>query len=176
MKYLFVLNPKSGPAKRAGKIKELVKSRFRETDHQIEFAFTRGPGDATDLARQAVKDGFDIVVAAGGDGTVNEIAGGLVESHCSMGIIPLGSGNGVARSLGIPMGIKASIHTLLNPNIRLIDIGKINGEIFVGVAGTGFDARIGSLFQEFGVRPHSLFLNRFAGIQTLFGRNAGTDL
>jgi len=152
MNYLFILNPKSGPVKRTNKIVQLIDKLFSEAKHSYEFAFTTGPHDATRIARQGVQEKFDIIVAAGGDGTVNEVATGLINSPAAMGIIPLGSGNGVARSLNIPVQVRKSIGLLLEPHMAKIDIGRINDDYFVGVSGLGFDARIGAHFQEFGIR------------------------
>ena len=152
MKYLFILNPKSGPTSRAEKLVRWIDKIFSSSEHNYEFAFTTGPGDATQIAAKGTAEGIDIVTAVGGDGTVNEVASGLINSDTAMGIIPLGSGNGVARSLGIPVDVKKSIHLLLNANVISIDTGEINDLPFVGVAGLGYDANVGAKFQEFGHR------------------------
>ena len=152
MKYLFVLNPISGSKNRAEKIVNLINNIFKTTEHYFEFAYTTGPGDATKIARQSVEEEFDIVVAAGGDGTINEVASGLVNSSTALGIIPLGSGNGYARSLNIPLHINQSIDLLLNPVIQKVDVGKAGNKYFFGVFGLGFDANIGKRFQDFGIR------------------------
>jgi diacylglycerol kinase (ATP) len=152
MKYLFILNPKSGPISRADKLIKWIDKIFSSSDHDYEFALTTGPGDATQIAANGTAGGFDIVAAVGGDGTVNEVASGLINSDTAMGIIPLGSGNGVARSLGLPVDVKKSIQLLLNANVITIDTGLINDLPFVGVAGLGYDANVGAKFQEFGHR------------------------
>jgi YegS/Rv2252/BmrU family lipid kinase len=152
MKYLFILNPISGPRKRAKKVVNLINKSMSISDSQYEFAFTSGPGDATRIARQAAAQEIEMVVAAGGDGTVNEVATGLVHSQSCLGVIPMGSGNGVARSLNIPLKMSDSMQFLLNPQIVTIDMGMLNEHYFVGVCGIGYDAKIGKKFQEFGVR------------------------
>jgi len=152
MKHLFILNPKSGPTSRAEKLVRWIDKIFSSSGHNYEFTFTTGPGDATQLAVKGSAEGIDIVTAVGGDGTVNEVASGLINSNTALGIIPLGSGNGIARSLGIPVDVKKSIHLLLNSNIISIDTGEINDLPFVGVAGLGYDANVGAKFQEFGHR------------------------
>ncbi len=152
MKYLFILNPKSGPTSRADKMVSLIDSLFSASGHEYEFSFTTGPGDATQIAKKGAEDGFDLMVAVGGDGTVNEVATGLIDTNAILGIIPLGSGNGVARSLNIPLKVKSSIQLLLDPQIQTIDTGLINDLPFIGVAGLGYDANVGAKFQEFGVR------------------------
>jgi len=152
MKYLFVLNPISGLRKRARDVVDYISMTMSKSGYQFEFASTSGPGDATRIARDAVRQGIEIVVAAGGDGTVNEVASGLTHSESCLGVIPLGSGNGVARSLNIPLKLNTALHFLMNPRITTIDIGKINQRYFIGVCGVGLDAKIGQKFQEFGVR------------------------
>ena len=132
---------------------------FKNSGHEYEFAFTTHAGDALNISQNAAKDNFDVIIAAGGDGTVNEVASGLIGSDSALGIIPLGSGNGIARSYRIPLDIKESIEFLANPNIVKVDVGKVNNHFFLGVCGMGFDATIGKKFQEFGKRgPLPYFL------------------
>jgi YegS/Rv2252/BmrU family lipid kinase len=151
MKYIFILNPHAGK-KRTDKLIDLIDSHMCTSAYTYEFAFTIQAGDATRIARQAVSEGFDIIVAVGGDGTVNEVATGLIHSQGKLGIIPRGSGNGIARSLNIPISIKECVDFLLSPKVTLIDVGEINKKYFIGVAGIGYDALVGSKFQNFGVR------------------------
>jgi diacylglycerol kinase (ATP) len=152
MRYLFILNPKSGKKYKQANIVKLIEQRFRETDHTYEFVFTTCSGEATGLARKGVNSNYNIITAVGGDGTVNEVARGLVQQDCALGIIPLGSGNGLARSFNIPLKVENSIDFLINPNITSIDIGKVNQHYFFGICGIGLDANIGKKFQEFGIR------------------------
>jgi diacylglycerol kinase (ATP) len=125
---------------------------MHQSQHQYDFAFTEGPGDATRISQKAVKSGIDIIVAAGGDGTINEVASGLVGNKGTLGIIPLGSGNGIARSLNIPIPMDECIRFLIHPTIRPIDVGVVNNHFFFGICGIGFDAEIGKKFQDFGFR------------------------
>ena len=108
MKYLFILNPKSGPKKRAGKVIHHIDKIFCTSGHEYEFEFTTAPGNATQIARNGAAEGFDLITAVGGDGTVNEVASGLINTNAILGIIPLGSGNGIARSLNIPVNVYVS--------------------------------------------------------------------
>ena len=159
MKYLFILNPISGIQKDPFNIIDLVNNKFKGTGHEFEFAFTTHAGDALNISKKAVKNKFDVIVGAGGDGTINEVATGLIGSDSALGIIPLGSGNGVARSYHIPLNIKESIAFLANPKIVKVDVGKVNNHFFLGVCGMGYDAMIGKKFQEFGTRgPVPYFL------------------
>ncbi len=116
------------------------------------------------MARHALDKGFDRVIAIGGDGSVNEVASALVNSGAALGIVPAGSGNGLARSLNIPLNIDRAFETALNGGIRSIDAGKAGGHYFFAVCGVGLDARIGQKFQRLkrrGIVPYFYF-----GIQT----------
>ena len=159
MKYLFILNPISGVQKNPFNIVDLVNDIFENSGHEFDFAFTTHAGEALDLSQKAVNEKYNVIVAAGGDGTINEVASGLIGSESALGIIPLGSGNGVARSYRIPLKIEESINFLANPKIVKVDVGEVNNNFFLGVCGMGFDATIGKKFQEFGKRgPLPYFL------------------
>ncbi len=141
---LFIVNPISGTGKQHDfpEVLDLVldKTRFQSTIVYTEFR-----GHATILSRKAAET-YQIVVAVGGDGTVNEVAKGLINSQCIMGIIPVGSGNGLARHLKIPMRVKQAIEIINEEKTQFIDTASINGEYFVNVAGIGFDAHIAHKF------------------------------
>jgi len=126
---------------RKRKIDTAVSWLKSNTDN-VEFAYTEYPDHATELAAKAAGDGFDIVVAVGGDGTVNEVAHGLIETSIPMGIIPMGSGNGLARDLGISMNVVKSARNLIKGKTELIDVCHINNQRFLCTAGIGFDAQI----------------------------------
>jgi YegS/Rv2252/BmrU family lipid kinase len=108
---------------------------------------TREPGHATELAREAVDAGADLVIAVGGDGTVNEVARGMLGSEAALGIVPVGSGNGLARALRLPLRPGRALAALETGVRRRIDVGRLNGGLFLNVAGTGFDAAVGAAFQ-----------------------------
>jgi len=152
MKYIFILNPNAGRKKTADDLIDLIDSYMINSEHTYEFAYTVEAGDATRIASQAVSEGFERIVAVGGDGTVNEVAAGLINSEGQLGIIPRGSGNGVARSLNIPLTPMECLEFLSSPKITTIDVGMVNQKYFVGVSGIGYDALIGKKFQDFGVR------------------------
>ena len=109
---------------------------------------TERPLHATELARQAVDEGCDTVVAIGGDGTINEVATGLIDTKTTLGLIPCGSGNGLARHLGIPKPNQLAFDTLLKGRLRVIDTGEANGRPFFNVMGLGFDADIADRFAK----------------------------
>jgi diacylglycerol kinase (ATP) len=153
MKYLFILNPISGAKNRVEDIIDVIAAEMAPSGHQYDFACTTHAGEARALSENAVQQGYDIIVAAGGDGTINEVASSLVGCRqACLGIIPLGSGNGIARSLGVPLKLKKAVRQLLKPDQVFIDIGKVNDRFFVGICGLGFDANIGKKFQDFGIR------------------------
>ncbi len=115
-----------------------------------EILITARAGHAAELARGAVDRGAHIVVAWGGDGTVNEVATALVGTSAALAVIPAGSGNGLARMLGMPADTTRAIGRILNGSDRFIDVGDIDGHAFVNVAGVGFDAHIAGAFAAIG--------------------------
>ncbi len=121
---------------------EIVIPYLQKNGCQVEYAFTQRPGHAAELASTASSSGFDLVVAVGGDGTVNEVAQGLIGTDTEMGIIPIGSGNGLARELDIPMGMKKSAHALLKGSTLRLDVCLLNNQRFLCTSGIGFDALI----------------------------------
>ncbi len=148
--YLFIINPISGSHSNRKRILDRVKRMFSNQSFQIRF--TEYPGHATVLAKQAVEEGVAVVVAIGGDGTMHEVASGLVGTSSALGLVPRGSGNGFARSLGIPLQTDKALSVLQNYRFEQVDVGVINQEYFFGVAGVGLDARIAVAFQNFGKR------------------------
>jgi len=108
--------------------------------------FTQSPGHATELALSAVDQKLDYVFAVGGDGTVNEVAQGLLGSQVAMGILPKGSGNGLARHLGLSMSFKKSLDIIPFHRVQMIDTLSVNGKLSVNVSGIGFDGHVAGLF------------------------------
>lgn len=140
-----MINPISGGRDKR-KIPKLIEKYLDKTLFDARIVFTEREEHAYMLSKAAVKDGYNIVVAVGGDGTVNEISRALVHTTVSLGIIPFGSGNGLARSLKIPLRIDAAIKVLNQKNSVLIDSGKLNNYCFFNIAGSGFDAHISQQF------------------------------
>ncbi len=147
MRVRAILNPRAGVAAH-GTRAALERGRPGWQDYGVWL--TRAPGHATDLAREAVADGADAVLAVGGDGTVNEVARGLLGTRVALGIVPAGSGNGLARALGIPLQPALALAALETAESRAIDVGFLNGRPFLNVAGAGFDAAVGHAFHERG--------------------------
>lgn len=142
MNFAFILNPASGTKRDLSFFAKLIDQFSHE--HKLECALwkTEKPGHGRILAEEALKKGFQCVVAIGGDGTINEIAKGLLYTQVPLGIIPKGSANGFAREFGIPLDPRKACAALLQSKTLSIDVGRINEDLFFGVAGVGFDARV----------------------------------
>ncbi len=147
MKIRAIVNPRAGVAARRTRA---ALERGRPAWRDFAVWPTRAPGHATELATAAVAEGADAVLAVGGDGTVNEVALGLLGTEVALGIVPAGSGNGLARALGIPRQTAAALAALEAAERRAMDVGLLNGRPFLNVAGAGFDAAVGRAFHERG--------------------------
>lgn len=147
MKVRAILNPRAGVA--AQRALDALR-RGRPSWKNLELRMTERPDDARALAHEAAAAGVDLVLAVGGDGTANEVARGMLGSKTVLGIVPVGSGNGLARALGIPLRPEAALAALETGVPRRMDVGRINGRPFLNVAGTGFDAAVGADFHERG--------------------------
>lgn len=138
---VFVVNPISHGLK-GRNVKKILKQYLDDSLFDYEIVFTERPNHAFEIAQNAVLAKADIVVAIGGDGTVNEVGKALIHSQTALGIIPLGSGNGLAGHLHLPLDIVQAIRVLNQAQCVSIDTGKINDTVFLGVAGIGFDAHV----------------------------------
>jgi YegS/Rv2252/BmrU family lipid kinase len=150
--FLFIINPISGTVNKA-RIPELIHQYLTKVPKDaISIQLTRYAGHAKVIAQQAAALRIPRVVAVGGDGTMNEVASALLHSDSSLGIIPMGSGNGLARHLKIPLDPVKAIIMLNNASPRFIDSGLINGQPFFCTAGIGLDAEVGKAFDELPTR------------------------
>ena len=150
-KAVFVINLNSGTSSKAA-IPGLIENTIDKEKFDYEIVVTQYAGHASEIASRAKDEGKDIVVAVGGDGTVNEVARAIVHSGTALGIIPCGSGNGLARHLLLPMNVKKAIEVLNECEIRALDYGIINGYPFFCTCGMGFDAFVSQKFAEAGKR------------------------
>ncbi len=148
---VFVVNPISGTQGKKAILK-WIDERLDQSIYDYSIVKTEYAGHATQIAANAVQEKVDVVVAIGGDGTINEIARSLVHTNTALGIIPCGSGNGLARHLRIPMEPKAAIDVLNRGCELCIDYGKINNIPFFCTCGVGFDAFISLKFADSGKR------------------------
>ncbi len=146
-KVCLIINPVSGTESKKN-IPEEVAAAIDQNKQDLIIRVTGYPEHATEITRQAVKEKFKYVIAAGGDGTVNEIARELINTDITLGILPLGSGNGLARDLGIPIDIEKALDIILNANTRTIDYGIANEQVFFCTCGFGFDAFVSGKFAE----------------------------
>ena len=147
MKVRAIMNPRAG-VRSPGTREAVERGRPGWNDYAVEL--TREPGHATQLAREAVAVGADAVLAVGGDGTVNEVARGLLGSSAALGIVPVGSGNGLARALRLPLRAGRALAALEAAQRRPIDVAFLNQRLFLNVAGVGFDAAVGQAFHDHG--------------------------
>lgn len=147
----FIVNPISGTHGKEG-IVRMIPGLFPEDTFDTEIRYTERAGHAAEIAREAVVRKVDVVVAVGGDGTVNEVAGALVHTSVALGIVPCGSGNGLARHLGLPMNAEGALQVISECNIHCLDYGLINGNPFFCTAGVGFDAFLSDKFNKSGRR------------------------
>ena len=150
-KIVFIVNPISGTQEKKN-ILRWIDERIDKSIHDYSIIKTEYAGHAFQIATKAVNDKVDIVVAIGGDGTVNEVARALIHTSTALGIIPCGSGNGLARHLHIPLDPKAAIDVINKGNRLCIDYGKINNIPFFCTCGVGFDAFVSLKFADSGKR------------------------
>ena len=148
----FIFNPRSGHNARNPWLLEHTRKFIAEQGLDATVVPTERPHHATELARRALDEGCGMVVAIGGDGTLNEVATALVGTDATLGIIPCGSGNGLGRHLGIPGPGKGAFRTLLDGHSRLIDTGTADGYPFFNAMGLGFDAEISGRFNDLASR------------------------
>ena len=147
MKIRFIINPISGTGKQKG-IEKYITKYIKD----FEIVHTKKSGDATIISNNAAKENIDVVIAVGGDGTVNECLKSLVNTNTALGVIPCGSGNGFAYHVGMQSNIEKAVKQLNNSRIETIDSCTANGFPFVNVSGIGFDAHIADLFLTLKVR------------------------
>lgn len=148
---VFIINPISGNGKKK-KIPTLIDEIINKEIFDIEIRFTEYAGHAREISRQCAEEGKDIVVAVGGDGTINEVATGLTHSQTALAIVPCGSGNGLARHLMLPLSVKGALGVINKCEIHDLDYGEINSQPFFCTCGMGFDAYISKKFTDSGKR------------------------
>ncbi len=140
-KILFIINPRSG-VDRNKKLESAIALHLDNRQFDPYIRYTEYAAHATALAKEAVDNGFAIVAAVGGDGTVNEVIAGIYGSQVVLAILPKGSGNGLARSLGIPLQLRKSLVLINKGCLRTIDLGQVNGRYFASNTGLGFDVDV----------------------------------
>lgn len=151
---IFIVNPISGKGRSKRLANKLLAKGYK-------VLFTEYAGHAEKLAREAIDE---VVVAVGGDGTVNEVARGLVGSNKALGIIPCGSGDGLARHLGISHNTNKALKRIENGECKCMDAAEINGRLFFSVCGVGFDAVVSERFAKCGKRGLANYIKQ--GLRT----------
>lgn len=160
----FIVNPISGKG-RNELSSALVENFFPKSEYSTSIKKTEFAGHAIALTKSSIEEGAEIIVACGGDGTINEVASCLVKTPVVLGILPMGSGNGLASNLKIPTNKKKGLSILKNQNITSIDTGSINGNPFFSNSGVGFDAHVISDYEE--NKARQLFSYVQSSIRTL---------
>ncbi len=148
---LFIINPKSGTDRKIY-IRQSIGRHIDTKKYDYKIRYTEYAGHAEVIAREAATAGIDIVVAVGGDGTVNEVARALIHTNTALGIIPCGSGNGLARHLQLPIDPEGAIKMINAGIIKSLDYGTMNGLPFFCTCGMGFDAFVSMKFAHSGKR------------------------
>lgn len=143
----FIINPISGTGDRK-RLPDIIQKNLDLAQFEHRILFTKEAGDGTRLAAECVNEKLDAVVAVGGDGTMNEIAKSLIHTDTALGLIPAGSGNGLARHLNIPINIAKAIQLLNRSEAIKIDYGLVNEKPFFCTCGTGFDAYVSMEFSK----------------------------
>ncbi|MDO7874297.1 YegS/Rv2252/BmrU family lipid kinase [Hymenobacter sp. ASUV-10] len=156
-KTCFILNPTAGPNRRRD-TPALIAQHFGALEADYVVSLTERAGHAVELAAAAAAQGYEVVVAVGGDGTVNEVGRGLLGTNAALGIVPQGSGNGLARHLKVPLDLAAALRRLAKPDFSRMDVGRINGHPFFCTAGLGFDAHVSQHFAQAGTRGLSTYV------------------
>jgi YegS/Rv2252/BmrU family lipid kinase len=146
LRIVFIVNPNSG-TKVQQRIGQSIERYLNHRKFLYSIWHTAYPGHATELAKKAVEEGYQVVVAVGGDGSINEVAAGLVHTEVALGIVPAGSGNGLAMHLGYGRNMDEAIKRLNAAEPVRMDCGFLNGRPFVNMAGVGFDGMVSNLMQ-----------------------------
>lgn len=165
---MIVFNPVAGQADALANDIRVASDIWREQGWLVEVRPTTAPGDATRLAREAAAAGYDLVVAAGGDGTINEVVNGLAGTETALAPLPVGTVNVWAREIGLPLNPRATAEALLRARVRRIDLGRAGDRFFLLMAGVGFDAAVvnevrSSEKRRFGIFAYILRMFEIAG-------------
>lgn len=164
---LFIVNPIAGGGKAKALI-SFIEEKMKESSRKFEIIVTKRSKEATEIAEAKLKD-YNLLVAVGGDGTVNEVAKGIInKGRGILGIIPGGTGNDMARGLGIPMTAERAIDVILKGNIKEIDIGKVNSYNFLNISSVGFDAEVVVNNEKIKKRVQSHISYAISVVYTLF--------
>ena len=158
-KILAIINPISG-TKDKEELPALIDEVIDPSKYSVECRFTQYAGHAAEMTRQAVADGVDVVLSVGGDGTCNEIARELINTLTALAIVPVGSGNGLARHLDIPLNVERALSIINLCHIENLDYCTVNERPFFCTCGIGFDALVSEKFAQAGRRGPITYLQK----------------
>ncbi len=158
-KILFIVNPISGNGRKLP-LYRAIRSTIDREKFDLYIQHTKYAGHAAEMASKAAAENFDIVVAVGGDGTVNEVARAIVHTRTALGIIPCGSGNGLARHLHIPLNARKALKVINEATIQCLDYGRIDGRPFFCTCGMGYDADVSMEFANAGRRGLKTYVEK----------------
>ena len=164
LKIHFII--KLSSLKIAKRIKEEIKIKFNRTEYQVCVSESSFKGETKNLARKAIHEKTDLIVACGGDGTINEILNEIKEEGFKVAIVPIGSGNGIARHFNIPLDISKALDLILKQNYTKVDIGRVNELLFLGNVAFGLGADFIKNFQK--IKYQGLVGYFLAFVKTLF--------
>jgi len=165
-KYFFIINPAAGRGKKLSFLSEL-ESFCHQHQWNFEVVLSKKPREATELARKAANM-FEVVVAVGGDGTVNEVANGLIGTSAVLGILPIGSGNDFAKQVGYARNLKKDLNILLKNQIKEIDVGRVNNQqYFINGMSVGFDGEVAKRARKYFTISSGFFAYLLAALRTL---------
>lgn len=156
-KVRFIINPKSGTGKR-GDIESIIRYNIDSSKIETEIFFTAYKNHAGELSKEAADKKYDAVIVVGGDGTIHEAGKEVINTDTALGIIPAGSGNGLAYNFNIPLNHVKAIRLINQFNTQRIDTGILNNIPFLSMAGLGFDAHIARIFETYGSRGFKSYL------------------
>lgn len=141
MAWVLIANPAAGGG-RGRRVAEKAAQALRRAGQPVALRLTQAPGHALELARQAVQEDCERLVVCGGDGTLRQVLPALAHTQIPLGLLPFGTGNDLARALGVPRRLDRALQVLLQGRPTSIDLGKASGALFCTVAAFGFDAEI----------------------------------
>jgi len=148
----FIINPIAGGHPDLGRTMNSIRRALEGSGIEFDFAVSEAAAEMRRLAAKAAEEGIETVVSVGGDGSMNEVASALIGTESALGIIPIGSGNGLARHLGIPMSVGEAVKALLKGKRKKMDYGLVDGRPFFCTMGVGFDAKVGMMYARSGHR------------------------
>lgn len=180
-KIRFIINPISGIGKK-NILPGMIEKYLDQNKFSYEIVYTKRRSHAKELAKEAVDQQIDVVCAVGGDGSVNEVGSALVNTSTVLAILPTGSGNGLARHLGLPLRIKKAIQNINHFEYQDIDTVSINDSTFLSVAGFGFDALVANKFDQYHTRGFMSYaklvfqeFRSYQGIKITINKNTTFD-